>query len=66
MSAEDRQLYTVSVKGGGQFLYDLIDVGRFALRMAEQGDRRPITVKPWPRSRWRRRLAHTRDWLLTH
>lgn len=38
-------LYRVNVQGGGSFLYDAIDVGRFALRMAEEGDRRPFTVE---------------------
>lgn len=45
------RLYRVSVKGGGSFLYDTLDVGRFARAMAERGDRRPFTVKPWTRRR---------------
>lgn len=52
-------LYRVKVKGGGSFLYDTIDVGRFALRMAEWGDARRFSVKPWPR--WRAWLAVVRD-----
>lgn len=48
-----RRLYRVTVKGGGRFVYDTIDVGRFALAMAEARDDRPFTVKPWP-SRWSR------------
>lgn len=43
-------LYWFDVQGGGRFLYDTVDVGRMALRMAETGDWRPFTVKP--RSRW--------------
>lgn len=42
-------LYEVNVRGGGTFVYDTIDVGRFALKMAEVGDRRTFTVKPWTR-----------------
>lgn len=38
--------YRVTVKGGGRFVYDTIDVGRFALAMAEARDDRPFTVKP--------------------
>lgn len=54
------RLYTVNVKGGGTFLYDTVDVGRWALRMAEVGDDRPFTVKPWPR--WRRLVSRFQDW----
>lgn len=40
------RLYDVEVEGGGSFLYDLCDVGRFALKMWEDSDWRPITVTP--------------------
>lgn len=46
------KLYRVHVGGGGSFLYDAIDVGRFARRMAECGDTRTFTVRPW--THWRR------------
>jgi hypothetical protein len=39
------RIYRVRVQGGGRFLYDTVDVGRFALRMAQVGDQRPFTVK---------------------
>lgn len=37
-------LYRVNVKGGGKFLYDLADVGRFAQRMAAEGDERAFSI----------------------
>lgn len=59
MIASDR-LYRVKVKGGGAFLYDTIDVARFANRMAAQGDHRPFTVKPW--TCWRRAVYRWTGW----
>lgn len=58
-SSQRKRLYVVDVKGGGTFLYDTVDVGRWVLRMAEVGDERPFTVKPCPR--WRRFLSRLRD-----
>lgn len=56
--------YRVRVKGGGSFLYDTIDVGRFALMMAEEGDPRPFTVKPWPW--WSRIASRVQTWRETY
>lgn len=56
------RLYVVDVNDGGTFLYDTLDVGRFATRMAEQGDDRPFTVKPCTGlRRWLVCLAIFRD-----
>lgn len=40
-------LYRVKVGSGGMFTYDLMDVGRFARRMAVEGDERPFSVTPY-------------------
>ena len=38
-------LYRVTVdEGRGSFLLDVMDVGRFAQRMAQEGDERPFTI----------------------
>jgi hypothetical protein len=54
VSGKPTTFYWFDVKGGGRFMYDTIDVGRMAIRMAETGDLRPFTVKPL--SRWDRFL----------
>lgn len=42
---DDEHMYRVKVEGGGVFLYDLIDVGRFAKEMAQQDDCRSFSVR---------------------
>lgn len=54
------RLYTVRVIGGGTFLYDLVDLGRLAQRMADEGDDRLIVATPHWRFGWRRgRMSET-------
>lgn len=59
------RLYRVKVKGGGSFLYDTVDVGRFFRRMAEVRDTRPIKVRPtWTRVvPVTRSLLRINDWV---